>query len=76
MPLAPTRGEESVPLLQDGVLFWIDRNQANPIRVLRQPFFEALCAFILSQNNNIGRITGSVARLCALCGAPAARRSH
>mgnify|MGYP003589700750 CR=1 FL=1 len=45
---------------------------APGIRVLRQPFFEALCAFILSQNNNIGRITGIVARLCALCGAPLA----
>ncbi|MDD4851325.1 MAG: DNA glycosylase, partial [Gemmiger sp.] len=38
------------------------------IRVLRQPFFEALCCFIISQNNNIPRITGIVARLCALCG--------
>ena len=37
MPLTPTRGEESVSLLQYGVLFWVDRNQANPIRVLRQP---------------------------------------
>ena len=38
------------------------------IRVLHQPFFEALCAFIISQNNNIPRITGIVERLCALCG--------
>lgn len=43
--------------------------QAQPgIRVLRQPFFETLCTFIISQNNNIPRITGIVARLCALCG--------
>lgn len=38
------------------------------IRVLRQPFFETLCTFIISQNNNIPRIAGIVARLCALCG--------
>lgn len=43
----------------------------NPgIRVLRQPFFETLCTFILSQNNNIPRIRGLVERLCALCGRP------
>lgn len=42
------------------------------IRVLRQPFFEALCCFIISQNNNIPRITGIVERLCALCGEPLA----
>lgn len=40
------------------------------IRVLRQPFFETLCTFIISQNNNIPRITGIVERLCALCGEP------
>lgn len=35
------------------------------IRVLRQPFFETLLAFIISQNNHIPRITGIVQRLCA-----------
>ena len=31
--------------------------EENPgIRVLRQPFFETLCTFIISQNNNIPRI--------------------
>ncbi len=34
------------------------------IRVLRQPFFETLCTFIISQNNNIPRIKGIVERLC------------
>ena len=38
------------------------------IRVLRQPFFETLCTFIISQNNNIPRIKGIVERLCMLCG--------
>lgn len=33
------------------------------IRVLRQPFFETLLAFIISQNNHIPRITGIVERL-------------
>ncbi|HJA26208.1 MAG TPA: DNA-3-methyladenine glycosylase 2 family protein [Candidatus Fournierella merdigallinarum] len=34
------------------------------IRVLRQPFFETLCCFIISQNNNIPRIRAITARLC------------
>ena len=34
------------------------------IRVLRQPFFETLCCFILSQNNNIPRIAAITGRLC------------
>lgn len=39
--------------------------QHNPgVRVLRQPFFETLCAFIISQNNNITRIKGIIERLC------------
>lgn len=40
------------------------------IRVLRQNAFEALCTFILSQNNNIARIKGLVQRLCQLTGQP------
>lgn len=42
------------------------------IRVLRQPFFEVLCTFIISQNNNIPRIRAIVERLCEGCGEPAA----
>lgn len=34
------------------------------IRVLRQPFFEVLCSFIISQNNNIPRIRAIIERLC------------
>jgi N-glycosylase/DNA lyase len=34
------------------------------IRVLRQEPFEALISFIISQNNNIKRITGIINRLC------------
>lgn len=40
------------------------------IRILRQEPWEALCTFILSQCNNIPRITGIVNRLCTLLGEP------
>lgn len=41
---------------------------APGIRILRQEPFEALCSFILSQNNNIPRIEGIVRRLCECFG--------
>ena len=34
------------------------------IRILRQQPWEALCSFIISQNNNIPRIKGIIKRLC------------
>lgn len=34
------------------------------IRILRQDTWEALCSFIISQNNNIPRIKGIISRLC------------
>lgn len=34
------------------------------IRILRQDKWEALCSFIISQNNNIPRICGIIERLC------------
>ena len=34
------------------------------IRILRQDGWEALCSFIISQNNNIPRIKGIISRLC------------
>ncbi len=37
---------------------------APGIRILRQEPWEALCSFIISQNNNIKRIKGIVKRLC------------
>ncbi len=40
------------------------------IRILRQDPWEALCSFILSQNNNIPRIQGIVTRLCEAFGSP------
>ncbi len=38
------------------------------IRILRQEPWEALCSFIISQNNNIPRIKGIIERLCDLLG--------
>lgn len=41
---------------------------ATGIRVFNQEPFETLISFIISANNNIGRITGIVDRLCRLAG--------
>lgn len=43
---------------------------APGICLLRQDPWEALCSFIISQNNNIPRITGIISRLCETFGAP------
>lgn len=40
------------------------------IHILNQEPWEALCSFIISQNNNIPRIKGIVERFCALLGDP------
>lgn len=52
------------PVLAEAVRF------APGIRILRQEPWEALCSFIVSQNNNIPRIRGLIARLCARYGEP------
>ncbi len=39
-------------------------NFGSGIRILKQDSWEALCSFIISQNNNIPRIKGIVERLC------------
>ncbi len=41
---------------------------APGIRILRQDPWEALCSFIISQNNNIPRIKGIIERLCRCFG--------
>ena len=38
------------------------------IRILKQDSWEALCSFIISQNNNIPRISGIIDRLCRIFG--------
>ena len=40
------------------------------IRILKQAPWEALCSFIISQNNNIPRIKGIISRLCENFGEP------
>ncbi len=42
----------------------IAANENNGIRILNQDSWEALCSFIISQNNNIPRIKGIIERLC------------
>ena len=48
------------PILKEAAAF------APGIRILNQEPFETLCSFIISQNNNIPRIKGIIARLCLL----------
>ena len=43
-------------------------NFGKGIRILNQDSTEALCSFIISQNNNIPRIKGIIEKLCASCG--------
>lgn len=49
---------------------WLNRavTEYGGIRILRQDTWEALCSFIISQNNNIPRIKGIIERLCATFG--------
>ena len=49
---------------------------APGIRILRQEPFEALLSFIISQNNNIPRISGIVERLCEAFGDPLPGGGH
>lgn len=48
----------SDPILKKATAF------GNGIRILKQDPWEALCSFIISQNNNIPRIKGIIDRLC------------
>lgn len=49
---------------------WLNRaiTEYGGIRILRQDTWEALCSFIISQNNNIPRIKGIIERMCATFG--------
>lgn len=59
-PAGIRKGRDAAPL----------RGLCAGIRVLRQPAWEALVAFIVSQNNNVPRIKGILARLCRNFGEP------
>lgn len=50
------------PVLKKAIEF------SSGIRILNQDPWEALCSFIISQNNNIPRIKGIIERLCAKFG--------
>lgn len=50
------------PALADAV------DRASGIRILHQDAWEAICSFIISQNNNIPRIKKLVAAICHECG--------
>lgn len=52
------------PVLAEAAAF------APGIRILRQEPWEALCSFVLSQNNNISRIKGLVGNFCRMFGEP------
>lgn len=52
------------PVLAEAIQF------APGIRILRQEPWEALCSFIVSQNNHIPRIKGILDRLCRAFGEP------
>ena len=67
--LFPTKKREKIckKLSRDGSLK--KAISAYPgIRILRQDPWEALCSFIISQNNNIPRIKGIIDRLCTALG--------
>ena len=46
------------------------------LHILRQEPWEGLCSFIISQNNNIPRITGIIERLCSGFGEPLPEGGH
>lgn len=45
--------------------------KGSGIRILRQDLWEMIVSFIISQNNNIPRIRGSIEKLCEKAGLPA-----
>ncbi|MDD5952868.1 MAG: DNA-3-methyladenine glycosylase [Oscillospiraceae bacterium] len=57
-------------LCQDDPILTAAAAFAPGIRILRQEPWEALCSFIISQNNNIPRIQGIIDRLCQQFGTP------
>ena len=58
------RGAGQVPAARGG------GGRRAGLRILRQDLWETIVCFIISQQNNIARITGCVERLCERFGAP------
>ena len=56
--------EQIIDALCDEELLYRIADYGRGIRILRQEPWEALCSFIISQNNNIPRIKGIIDRLC------------
>lgn len=61
---------ETEPRLCDSAAY------AAGVHILAQEPWEALCSFVISQNNNIPRIRGIIARLCLHHGEPAINGEH
>jgi len=52
------------PFLTEGIYY------AQGLRVMRQPYFETLISFIISANNNVGRISRIIDIICEKYGEP------
>ncbi len=57
-------GAIKASVCRDGALLERAADYGGGIRILRQDRWEALCSFIISQNNNIPRIKKIIDRLC------------
>lgn len=62
--------ERIIDIISENEVLKIAAEQNRGIRILKQDSWEALCSFIISQNNNIPRIKGIVERLCENFGEP------
>lgn len=56
--------EKIIVSLKNQELLYRIADYGRGIRILKQESWEALCSFIISQNNNIPRIKGIIERLC------------
>ncbi len=61
---------EIIEIISDDSTLKKAAEENKGIRILKQDTWEALCSFIISQNNNIPRIKGIIGRLCENFGDP------
>lgn len=59
---------EIIELISSNKILKTAAESNSGIRILKQEPWEALCSFIISQNNNIPRIKGIIERLCQCFG--------